>query len=219
MDNIEDPIITRLSQYALDRARQATRCPDTQDELYQLGMIQIFHVWEHYPEKTDGERQIMARTAITNKIKDYFRHKGADNKANRNYAEIKYSDNGTMRTRSTVQSKGDGHMAVWLHLGRHHGQAHEAEFNSRLKQILDKLPPVLLQVYELRLAGKTAVEMMAVLGRSKRQIATYLHDLKEALRRGFSSSQEKYGEAPDTNPPKRPTSTSSGSKPFGGRAM
>lgn len=214
MDNIEDPTITRLSQFALDRARQATRCPDTQDELYQLGMIQIFHVWEIYPEKTDGERQAMAKAAITNKIKDYFRHKGVDSKANHNYAEIKYPDNGSMKARTTKP----GH-TVLIRLERPKGEADEEEFTGRLQQVLDKLPPVLLQVYELRLAGKTAVEIMAVLGRSKRQVRTYLHDLKEALRRGFSSSQEKYGEAPDTNPPKRPTSTSSGSRPFGGRAM
>lgn len=157
-----DRALLELSEFALSEARRSTRDKSVQDELEQLGLIQITKVWEEYPDIPDGEMVALSKIAIRNKIRDYWRK------------EKNYQRHATAVGRYNVRFTAS------------HNTAHdEAVVEELVKVLKAKMGEPLLTIFEMRLDGATIEDMMRATGRGRRQVFTYLETLKEMLARAL----------------------------------
>lgn len=170
--DILDTALTELSQFALNMARKSTKCLDTQDELYQLCLLKIFKVWEEYEEKPEIERMKLAKRAICNQINDYWRQEGRTVELVRQYREIHRDD-------------------VFAPAHEPEDPSSQAALGARADKAVADLPPRLHAVYTMRTQGASAELIAEKLGLKVRQTYNYIRRLKELLRRGLASSQEK----------------------------
>lgn len=178
--DILDATILKVSQNALNFARHLTKCPSTQDELYQLGMIQIFKVWEHFPDYPDARKVKVAQAAYRNIMLDYFKHETANWEAVNNWRviHVPYHRQGKKLV-ADAPTDGPG------------DDSNAGQLEERVKGIVAGLPEILQKIHAMKSAGASKDQIGKELGLKDRRVRAYIYRLRDELKRGLLSSQEK----------------------------
>ncbi len=178
--DIIDPNILKVSQKALNFARHLTKCPATQDELYQLGMIQIFKVWENFPELPEGRRVKIAHSAYRNAMIDYLRHEAANKAAMNSWRviHVPYHRQGNKLVPDCQEEPAQE-------------PSDAGSLEERVQGVVAGLPEILQKIHAMKTAGKDKDQIGRELGLKDRRVRAYIYRLRDELKRGLLSSQEK----------------------------
>lgn len=173
---LEHPVITKACQVALSYVRRSTKCPSTQDELYQRCLIKIFKVWELNPEASDRDLTNLCHRAIRNEIFDYWRAVKRKKRAHDRYIVIH-------RSRRSWEE---------LHrTGADIDETRDRIFLEHVTVTAKTLPNYLAVIYDMKTKGLTNAQIATETHQSLRTVGNRLQELKAFFTDGFESSQEK----------------------------